>query len=96
MDPVFGPARTRSEDGEPLAISFLELCELAVAVRFRRGEEGHAAVLRDLMGNPGATSPARQMHIDPTADPAVSGQSDEAVGPSLEGEARPQAGLDHT
>jgi uncharacterized protein (DUF433 family) len=36
MDPVFGPAR-KADAGQPLMVSFIELIEIVVAARFRKG-----------------------------------------------------------
>lgn len=88
-----GEVLYRTEDGSPAPPPPGLTGGDAIAITLH---EGHAAVLRDLMGNLGAMSPARQMHVDPAADPAAGVPPDEEIGGSPQGEARPQAGLDHT
>jgi hypothetical protein len=78
----------RTGDGSPATPSLDPAEDYAIAITL---QEGHAAVLRDLTVDLGATSPARQMPIDP----ATSAQPDEEFGESLEEEDRPQAGFDH-
>jgi uncharacterized protein (DUF433 family) len=43
MAPVFGGARRRSDEA-PKVVSFLELIEIVVVARFRKGSPGHPAV----------------------------------------------------